>query len=101
MLKNRILETSVPPLPILQMQQNDLSYPLIKTEIESSHSTEVEKPFINQHQMGKRFNRMITITSSTTLTFTSYSMSTTTLTTSVTLGDEAAVSCLPSGITIC
>lgn len=64
-------------------------------EIESSQSPNEEK--IRQQ---RGFNKIM-VTSTTTLTFTSYSINTTVFTTSVTLGSTTAVNCIPSGITIC
>ena len=63
-------------------------------EIESS------KNHIIRHSRAL-INRYIVSTTSLLLTFTSYSITTTTITSRVTLGATTAVSCLPSGITIC
>jgi len=64
-------------------------------DIESSHQN-------NRQDRVMLYNdRYIISKSSLVLTFTSYTISTTTITSRVTLRATTAVSCLPSGITIC
>ena len=73
-------------------------------EIESSQQMVNEESIDSHRQKRSFFNKYIVITSSSTVTITSYSISASTVTKSITLGIggcAACVSCLPSGVTIC
>ena len=75
-------------------------------EIESSQEMANEENIDSHHDRQKRsfFNKYIVVTSSSIVTITSYSISASTVTKSITLGIGgcvACVSCLPSGVTIC
>lgn len=94
------MEKSVEPPQILE-QRNLVAAPL--TEIESSQNSKEDntEPYRLKRSF---FRKSIIITSSSTLTITSYSITATTVTRRVTLGIggcAACVSCLPSGISIC
>jgi hypothetical protein len=97
------MEESAAP-PQIHVHQRDLRSPIAPpAEIESSQDFKDDD---NEFHRQKRsfFRKSITITSSSTLTITTYSITASTVTKSITLGIgncQSCVSCLPSGISIC
>jgi hypothetical protein len=95
------LEASAAPPADLIREQRDLTGPVVSSaEIESSQQISDDN---NSHRQKRAF-RSIVVTSSSTVTATSYSIVPLTVTKSITLGIggcAACVSCLPSGISIC
>lgn len=90
------------PLTTLIREQRDLSGSLSPAaEIESSQQIKAEDIDYSQRQKRQLIR---VVTSSSTLTVTSYSINAFTVTRSITLGIgscTSCVSCLPSGISIC
>lgn len=94
------LEVSAAPPQI--REQRDLNGPVSLAEIESSKQIQEEDIVTNSRY--KRQLRSFVLTTSSTLTITSYSIVPSTITKSITLGIggcTTCVSCVPAGITIC
>jgi len=91
------MEVSAAP-PTLIREQRDLSTPTFPIE----SSQQITDEDVDSHRQKRQLFRVVT--SSSTLTVTSYSINAFTVTKSITLGIggcTACVSCLPSGISIC
>ena len=94
------MEFSAAPL---QAGKIDHTGSVSSTEIESSKNFNDENTE-SHRQKRSFFGKSIIVTSSSTLTITTYSITASTVTKSVTLGIggcTSCVSCLPSGISIC
>jgi hypothetical protein len=98
------MEASVAP-PQIREQRDLFNGPsAAAAEIESSQQINDEEDTISHRQKRSFLKKYIVVTSSSTVTITSYSISASTVTKSITLGIggcAACVSCLPSGVTIC
>jgi len=94
------MEFSAPPR---QIRHIDNTNSASSAEIESSQNFKDEETDLNRSKRSF-FRKSIILTSSSTLTITTFSITTSTVTKSVTLGIggcQSCVSCLPSGVTIC
>lgn len=91
------------PAAHLIREGRGLSASSTSVEIESSKQNDDENSEVNR-QKRSFFDKYVVITSSSILTITSYSISASTITKSITLGIgncNACVSCVPAGVTIC